>query len=68
MARVYESDESPILAQIIREHVLPNALKTGDRWMASWAFWMVGDRGKSVQALIVRPVVTRLTDLTDASG
>lgn len=63
MARVYESDESPVLAQIVTEHVLPNALKMGDRWMASWAFWMVGDRGKSVQALIVRPVVTSLTDL-----
>jgi hypothetical protein len=68
VARVYESDESPILAQIVTEHVLPNALKNGDRWMASWGFWMVGDRGKSVQALIVRLTATRLTGHADASG
>jgi hypothetical protein len=56
VARVYEGDDSPILAQIITDDILPHALKIGDRWLASWGFWMLGDRGKSVQALIVRPV------------
>jgi hypothetical protein len=54
VARVYEGDDGPILVQIITDHVLPHALKMGDRWLASWGFWMLGYRGKSVQALIVR--------------
>lgn len=54
ITRVYEGDESPILFQIINDHILPRAAEDGDRWLASWAFWMLGDRGTSVQALIVR--------------
>jgi hypothetical protein len=53
IARVYEGDDGPILAQIIDDHILPKAAETGDRWLASWAFWMRGERGNSVQSLIV---------------
>jgi hypothetical protein len=53
IARAYEGDDGPVLRCIIDEHVLPRAVSTGDRWLASWAFWMIGDRGKSVQALLV---------------
>lgn len=55
LARVYEGDDGPVLTQIINDHILPRAAEEGDRWLASWAFWMLGDRGKSVQALIVPP-------------
>jgi hypothetical protein len=57
LARVYEGDDGPVLKQIINDYVLPRAAEEGDRWLASWAFWMLGDRGKSVQALIVYPNV-----------
>ena len=57
LARVYEGDDGPILTQVINNHILPRAAEEGDRWLASWAFWMIGDRGKSVQALIVRPLM-----------
>jgi hypothetical protein len=53
VARVYEGDDGPILKQIITEHVLPRTVQEGNRWLASWGFWMLGDRGRSVQALIV---------------
>src|SRR5436189_1368655 len=53
IARVYEGDDGPILLQIINDHVLPRAAEYGDRWLASWGFWMLGERGRSVQALIV---------------
>ena len=53
VARAYEGDDGPVLSQIIKSHVLPRAAQDEDRWLASWAFWMLGDRGKSVQALIV---------------
>jgi hypothetical protein len=57
IARVYEGDGGPVLTQIIKDHILPRAAEEGDRWLASWAFWMLGDRGKSVQALIVFPIL-----------
>jgi len=53
IARVYEGDHGPVLAQVIDDYILPEAVEKGDRWFASWAFWMRGERGKSVQALIV---------------
>ena len=63
IARVYEGDDGPVLRQIINEHVLPRAAQEGDRWLASWAFWMLGERGKSVQALIVRSCINFCTKL-----
>jgi hypothetical protein len=53
IARVYEGDHGPTLLQIIEGHILPQAVSDGDRWLASWAFWLLGERGKSVQSLIV---------------
>lgn len=53
LARVYEGDNSEVLIQIINDYILPRSVQNGDRWLASWAFWMLGDRGKSVQSLIV---------------
>jgi len=53
IARVYEGDHGPVLGQIIDERVLPQAAESEDRWLASWGYWMRGDRGKAVQALIV---------------
>ena len=63
LARVYEGDDGPILNQIIKDHILPRAAEEGDRWLASWAFWMIGDRGKSVQALIVGPLISVMLTL-----
>ena len=53
LARVYEGDHGPTLLRIIETVILPQAVLDGDRWLASWAFWIIGERGKSVQALIV---------------
>ena len=64
ITRAYEGDDGPILRYIIEEHVLPRAVSTGDRWLASWAFWMTGDRGKSVQALIVMPFFSLCTEIS----
>jgi hypothetical protein len=64
IARVYEGDDGPVLQQVIHEHVLPQAAREGDRWLASWAFWMLGERGKSVQALIVLSLRAKLTAVT----
>ena len=54
VARVYDGDDSTILTNLLEEHVLPRAATDGNRWMATWAFWMLGRRDMAVRALIVR--------------
>ena len=62
VARVYDGDDGPVLKELIEERVLPHAAAEGNRWMATWAFWMLGRRDMAVRALIVRS-----RDSTDAN-
>ncbi|EFX06570.1 WD repeat protein [Grosmannia clavigera kw1407] len=57
IARVYEGDHGPILSKFLEDEVLPLAAQEGNRWLASWAFWMLHRRDMSVRALIT-PVYT----------
>ena len=64
ISRIYEgNDNGDVLKDLLRNRVLPEAAATGNRWMASWAFWMLGsglgkharnDRRRAVEALMVR--------------
>ncbi|PFH62405.1 hypothetical protein XA68_13631 [Ophiocordyceps unilateralis] len=51
--RVFEGDGGPVLRKILREEVLPEAAQQGNRWLASWAFWMLGRKDMAVRALIM---------------
>lgn len=53
VTRVYEGERGPILKSVLEEKVLPLAAQDGNRWLASWAFWMLHRRDMSVRALIV---------------
>ena len=53
IARVYDGDEGLVFKELLEEKVLPLAATEGNRWMATWAFWMLGRRDIAVQALIV---------------
>jgi hypothetical protein len=53
IARVYEGDDGAVLHELLEEKVLPIAAFEGNRWMASWAFWMLGRRDMAVRSLIV---------------
>jgi hypothetical protein len=53
IARVYDGDDSNILAELLEDRVLPEAARDGNRWLATWAFWMLNKRDKAVRALIV---------------
>jgi hypothetical protein len=53
VARVYEGDEGPVLEEFLKDKVLPLAVLEGNRWLATWALWMLGKRDKAVRALIV---------------
>ncbi|KAF6835863.1 WD repeat-containing protein [Colletotrichum musicola] len=57
IARVYEGDHGPVLRKLLEEEVLAVAAKEGNRWLASWAFWMLNRKDMAVRALI-SPVYT----------
>ena len=58
VARVYEGDHGPILRKLLEEEVLAIAAQEGNRWLASWAFWMLHRRDMAVRALIVSGVLS----------
>ncbi|KAI0639823.1 WD repeat-containing protein [Trametes polyzona] len=59
LARVVEQgDDGPILKDILNNTVIPLAFKDGNRYLASWAFWMLHRRD-----LAVRILVTPLQDM-----
>jgi len=56
LARVVEgNDDGPVLQEILRETVIPLAFKDGNRWLASWAFWLLHRRDLAVRILVVCP-------------
>ncbi|KAF4977525.1 hypothetical protein FZEAL_5959 [Fusarium zealandicum] len=59
LARVYEGDDGPVLRRLLKDVVLPLAAQEGNRWLAAWAFWMLGRKDMAVRALIT-PVYTLL--------
>ncbi|KAG6836376.1 hypothetical protein H0H93_008676 [Arthromyces matolae] len=62
LARVMEqSNEGPILFEILNSTVLPVAFKNGNRWLASWAFWLLHRRDMAVRILL-----TPLRDIASA--
>lgn len=60
VARVYEGDDGPVLRTFLTEKVLPQAAREGNRWLATWAFWMLTKRDHAVRALVT-PLGTLLS-------
>ncbi|SNX84181.1 related to RAV1 - Regulator of (H+)-ATPase in vacuolar membrane [Melanopsichium pennsylvanicum] len=58
LARVKGGDDGPVFVDLLKTRILPLAFERGDRWMGSWAFWMLKRRD-----LAVRIIVTPLRDL-----
>ncbi|KAE9408257.1 WD repeat-containing protein [Gymnopus androsaceus JB14] len=53
IARVVEQGvEGPVFCSILSSTVLPTAFKDGNRWLASWAFWLLRRRDLSVRVLV----------------
>lgn len=66
IARVYEGDGGPVLRKVLQEDVLTLAAQEGNRWLASWAFWMLGRKDMAVRALVVSLIITSYRgNLTD---
>lgn len=61
IARVYEGDTGIVLKRLLENEVLAVAAQEGNRWLASWAFWMLKRRDMAVRALIVsQPLIRKL--------
>lgn len=52
VARVYEGDDGPVLSTFLKEKILPKAAREGNRWLATWAFWMLNRRDQAVRSLV----------------
>ncbi|KAF1923179.1 uncharacterized protein M421DRAFT_9952 [Didymella exigua CBS 183.55] len=63
VARVYGGDEHPVLVAFLKDKILPQAARDGNRWLATWCYWMLGRRDTAVRAL-----VTPLERLLSPSG
>lgn len=59
ISRAYGGDSSPVTKKLLHDEVLALAAREGDRWLASWAFWMLGRKDMAVRALIT-PVYSLL--------
>jgi hypothetical protein len=57
---VEESNEGPVFIYILENTVVPVAFRDGNRWLASWAFWLLRRRDLAVRILLVR-----LTNLSE---
>jgi hypothetical protein len=54
LARVIEGrDDGPVLRNILYENIIPLAFKKGNRWLGSWAFWLLHRRDLAVRILVV---------------
>lgn len=53
VARVYEGDDSPVLANLLETRILPLAAQEGDRWLAHWTYDMLGRRDLAMRCLVV---------------
>ena len=54
LARVLEPENcGPILKELLTNVILPLAFKEGNRWLGSWAFWMMNRRDLAVRILVV---------------
>jgi hypothetical protein len=58
LARITEhGHDGPVLKDILTNTVLPIALGLGNRWLGSWAFWMLHRRDLAVRILLVRYLI-----------
>jgi len=54
LARVVEGrDDGPVLRDTLYQTIIPLAFKEGNRWLGSWAFWLLHRRDLAVRILVV---------------
>lgn len=54
LARVLEPEPcGPVLKELLSTVIVPLAFREGNRWLGSWAFWMMNRRDLAVRILVV---------------
>ncbi|EIN14095.1 WD repeat-containing protein [Punctularia strigosozonata HHB-11173 SS5] len=52
LARVVEGDSGIVLKEILEQTIVPIAFEEGNRWLGSWAFWLLRRRDVAVRILV----------------
>ena len=52
VGRVYGGDNSQPLRDLLETRILPAAARDGNRWQATWCYWILGQRSLAVRALV----------------
>lgn len=52
VCRVYEGENGPVLNELIKTEILPEALKMGDQWVIYWCLWSQDRRSDAVLSLV----------------
>ena len=58
--QLYGSHDGSVLRSFLRDKILPQAAREGNRWLATWAFWMLNKRDSAVRCLVT-PLTTLLS-------
>ena len=67
LARVVEQgDDGPVFQDLLKRIVVPLAFNTGNRYLASWAFWKMHRRDLAVRVLVV-PLADLATSLSEVT-
>ncbi|KAK6537693.1 regulator of (H+)-ATPase in vacuolar membrane [Orbilia ellipsospora] len=53
VARIYDGDDGLVLKELLEEKILPLAAKEGNKWLASWAFWLLDRKDLAVRSLMM---------------
>ncbi|KTW26422.1 hypothetical protein T552_02903 [Pneumocystis carinii B80] len=53
ISRVYEGDDSQTFKNLLTTYIIPDAIKFNDRWIACWAFWILGKIDLSIKSLVL---------------
>lgn len=53
VTRAYEGDDGPVLHELLADRMLKTAVMEHNRWIAAWAFWLLGRKVDMLKAFIV---------------
>ncbi|CCH59972.1 hypothetical protein TBLA_0C01580 [Henningerozyma blattae CBS 6284] len=56
VCRVYEGDDSPVLAEVLQKYILPDVVIQNDKWTASFIYWKLRKQEVAIRALITDPI------------
>ncbi|CCF58733.1 hypothetical protein KAFR_0F01370 [Kazachstania africana CBS 2517] len=54
--RIFEGDNGPVLGELLRTGLLPNAILQNDRWTCSFIYWKLKKKEVAIKALVTPPI------------